>query len=373
LKPVFVILFLLSRAVFFIKADTIPFFYSGFQVHYGYIIPHSEFIRAVSHTKPYGFEISRNRIHTSYGEWKVFNAYWISGVEAAYFNFQNPEVLGYVFTISAFAEPVLFHGSRYFITIRSGGGLSYHSKIYDPVENPANMFFSTRISFPLYAAARFKYRIGCCTYLLLSGSYNHISNGGIKLPNKGMNFPTMTFGVERFQGKPPELNDNFYSYHEVRKPAIFLTIQALTTLRVMSSEGVFPQKAYYVFGMHTRITKPLGSKYALNAGAEIICDGYIKETLRRTQTNLDYKRFAITFGQDFLLGKVIFTQYCGFYLYSPNKARKPFYQKYELAYKIYRNILFGIYLKSHLGVAESMGVTFSYQIFANKKILTDQK
>ena len=39
-----------------------------------------------------------------------------------------------------------------------------------------------------------------------------------------------------------------------------------------------------------------------------------------------------------MLGKVIFTQYFGFYLYSPYKARNPLYQKYELAYKIFKKL-----------------------------------
>jgi hypothetical protein len=135
-KLAVVIFFLLNQSVIISKADTIPHIYAGFQSHYGFIIPHSESIRDVSHTKPYGIEISRCSFHTSYRDWKVFNAYWISGVEAAYFNFQNPKVLGYTFFIAVFAEPIISCGEKYFFTIRGGGGLSYHSKIYDPVDNP---------------------------------------------------------------------------------------------------------------------------------------------------------------------------------------------------------------------------------------------
>lgn len=99
----------------------------------------------------------------------------------------------------------------------------------------------------------------------------------------------------------------------------------------------------------------------------MIFDDYIRETIKREQTGLDYKRFAITAGQDFLLGEVIFTQYLGFYIYSPYKARNSIYQKYELAYKFKPNLMAGVYLKAHLQVAEMMGLSFSYFLFKNKK------
>lgn len=102
--------------------------------------------------------------------------------------------------------------------------------------------------------------------------------------------------------------------------------------------------------------------YSLNAGAEIIMDGYIRESLKRSQIDLDYKRFAVTLGQDFKFGSFNFTQYFGYYLYSPNAARHNIYQKYELAYNIARNLYSGVYLKAHAQVAESMGFTFNFKI-----------
>lgn len=198
-KTVLLIFLLLILPVSLILADTIPGKFTGFQAQYGFIIPHSESIRDVSHSRPYGLSISRNRMRTTYRDWQVFNSYWISGLEASYFNFQNTNVLGSAFTLSSFAEPVLSFGKKYFLTIRFGGGVSYHTKIYDQEDNPLNLFFSSRISFPAGIAARFKFCISNKTFITVSGTYNHISNGGYKQPNKGMNFPTLSLGMEHFQ------------------------------------------------------------------------------------------------------------------------------------------------------------------------------
>ncbi len=347
---------------FTVRADTIPYVYTGIRAHYGFIIPHSVAIEPVSHTNPFGFDISINKLHTSYKRWKVFNAYWISGIQAGYFNFQNPGVLGSAFDITVFAEPVLIHRNKYFFTIRGGMGISYHTRFYDKVDNPLNQFFCTSINFPLFVDVRFKYNTGKQTYLTVSGCYNHISNGGFKQPNKGMNFPTLALGLERYYEPPDGLDHNYISSLEVPKPGISVVAQLLTAIKILEETVEFPEKAVFVYGLHTRAAKQIRTWYALNVGAEMIFDGYIREIIRREQSGLDYKRFALTAGQDFLLGKVVFTQYFGIYLYAPYKARNSIYQKYELAYKFLPNIMAGVYLKSHLQVAEMMGIHINYQL-----------
>jgi hypothetical protein len=365
-KPVVFILFVFNQSVCSGLTDTIPYIHTGLMVHYGFILPHSTAIEAVSHTKPIGIEISRNRLNTSFEKWKVFNAYWISGITARYFNFQNPEILGGEFDLTLFAEPIVKHGNRYLISIRGGAGLSYHTKIYDEVNNPANQFFCTRISFPLFLSARFKYKVGSNIYLNLAGYYNHISNGGLKQPNYGMNFPTVALGLEYFNRPVPVLKNDYSSDLKVSKPGIYLIFQALSGYRVVDKTDIYPEKATFAYGFNARIAKQLKTFYSLNAGAEMIVDGYIKETIKREQSSIDYKRFALTAGQEFLLGKVIFTQYLGFYLYSPYKAKNSVYQKYEIAYKIRRDIMIGVYLKAHTSDAELLGFCLNYLLFTKQ-------
>lgn len=341
------------------------FQYAGVQSHYGFIIPHSKTIKDISHTKPFGFELNYNRLHTSLNDWKVFNAYWISGIETRYFNYQNPDILGSVFDVSIFAEPVLRYRKKWLWSIRGGAGFSYHSKIYDEVHNPLNFFFSSRIAFPLYVDLRLKRQIAPASFLCLSGCYNHISNGGIKLPNKGMNFPTLALGLEVYQNDIPVLEGKFIPDKEKIRET-FLTFQVLNSFKVLDKTEELPEKLAFIYGFHSRISRSLSAFYALNAGAECIFDGYIRETILREQTNIDYKRIALTFGQEFLLGKMIFSQYFGAYLYSPFKSNHFAYQKYELFYKLSQRLLAGVFLKAHLQVAELMGININYKIQLTK-------
>lgn len=353
--------------------DSIPKRYLGLQANYGFIIPHSAAIRAISHTKPYGFEISYNRLHESYDKWKVFNAFWSSGIQAGYFNYQNPDVIGSAFLLTVYAEPVVAFSKRFRFAIRTGAGISYHTKKYDEAENPANFFFSTSFNVPLYVDLRLKYRTGGNSMITLSGCYNHISNGGFRQPNKGMNFPTLAAGAEYYFGNVPALSRNFRPDTVLPKPGFSVILQLLGTGRILEKTAVYPEERVFAWGIHARAAMPVRGVYSINAGAEIIFDDYIRGMVEREGSGLDYKRFAVTAGQDFRFGKVTFTQYFGFYLYSPYKARNTVYQKYELSYRINRHVTAGVFLKAHLQVAELSGITVSWTKEWNRRPVTGDR
>lgn len=346
------------------QPDTVSFKSFGVHGHYGFIIPHADEIEPVSGTNPAGVEINYNRINTSKASWNVFSAFWFSGVSAGYHDFGNSVTGGALF-LTAYAEPVIHHGGDFFFSVRGGAGLSYHTSIFDTITNPANKFFATRISFPVYVSARFNYRLSHRTVITLAGNYNHISNGGIKQPNFGMNFPTFSLGLYHYQREFPVFHRNFNNERKI-DPRITLTAQILSGYRVVDETDEYPEKGAIAAGVHIRAAKQLTGFYSLNAGAELIIDGAIREKIRREGVKLDHKRAALTAGQDFLFGRVVFSQYLGFYVYSPYKAFRDIYQKYELSFRISPAISAGTFLKAHLYIAELMGFNVSYTLTTSK-------
>ncbi len=357
---IIIILLLIKLPVFAQNADISNYNFAGFQVHYGFIIPHTESIRPVSHTNPYGLELSLNRLHTSYEDWSIFNHYSISGIQFGYFNYQNPDILGSAFLLTVFNESILANSKKIIFSLKGGLGLSYHTRIYDYYDNQLNKFFSTRISFPLYLRANFKYRLNSKTYLTLTGSFNHISNGGVKVPNMGMNFPTVALGIEYFKNPIPQLVDINTPVPKAKETGSYLLIQMLSGYRVVYGVSTF------AYGFHTRFCWQVRTHYGLNTGAEIIMDGGVRQMIKIEDLDVDYKRMAITAGQDLIFRRVVFTQYFGIYVYSPYKAKNIIYQKYELSYKISPTFRMGIYLKAHASDAELFGCSFDYLINMKK-------
>lgn len=341
------------------QSDSTIHFYTGFHAHYGFIIPHSEVIIPVSYSNPYGILFDIGLMNKSYKSWKVFNSWWTAGLQTGYFSFDNRDTLGGTIILTAFAEPVIAGSRKFILSVKGGGGISYHTRIYDELTNPANQFFSTRISFPVYIALKFRYSVFPGGYLTLSGFYNHISNGGMKQPNYGMNFPTVTLGIEYF--KPALTLDRIYTADtRVTDRKVHLMAGILTAYKVVDRTEIYPEKGTLSYGLYIRWLKMLRTWYSLNAGAEMISDNAIKEEIRRAGTGLDHKRIALTFGQDFYMGSIVFTQYLGAYVYSPYKARHLLYQKYELACMFRNGLSAGFFLKAHTSDAELMGVTVRY-------------
>jgi hypothetical protein len=171
-----------------------------------------------------------------------------------------------------------------------------------------------------------------------------------------MNFPTITIGLERFAFDIPKLDDLYSPLRNKKESGRSILLQVLTGYKEVWGVDT------WTYGFSARYIWQLRTRYALNAGAELIVDGGVKKRIEVDGLDIDNKRVAITGGQDFLLGKAVFTQYLGVYVYSPYKAKHPVYQKYELSYKILPSVMVGVYLKAHTSDAELFGFSANYLI-----------
>lgn len=326
-------------------------FFSG-RMHYGFVISPDE-VRYMPPSRPYGFELNVGNLFTSYRSWKTFRSYNIAGLQAAYYNYRNA-ITGSSYVLTAFTEPIVRKGNSASFSMRGGLGMSYQTKIYHPVTDSLNRFLSARISFIFYISARMKYIISSNTLMTFSANFNHISNGAIRVPNLGMNFPTFSVGFEFFPKDFPRL-DNSYTYvEEEGSSRQYLILQVLGGFRYAYNEPTG------IYSVSTRYMRQFNSWFGLNAGAELMMDGGIRKTIAAENGDEDYKQFAATAGYDLILGKFAVNQYLGVYLYSPRKAKDPVYQKSELSYRIFPDIRAGIAVKTYIGEVDFVGFTLSY-------------
>jgi hypothetical protein len=346
--------FLVFEAVSQISNTKKPLIF-GTKGHYGFIIPHSASIEELSHTNPFGFELNINRLNNRLKDWKQCNCYSKTGLAISYIDFANPVVLGGAANLLIYVEPFITYRPKLFFTVRLGSGISYITKVYDEKDNPANLFFSTPISFPLFIDLNAKFKLNQKLNIVLSGSYNHISNGGYRQPNKGMNFPTATLGME-YTPNAVELSKPLKAPDTIqRNPHIELN--SLYTVKVHSKTDSFAEKTCHIFGLSARVTRKVSRFNAVSAGMEWIADGYRRESIRRDRLGLDYNSVAITAGHDLLVGNFAFVIQLGYYIYAPYKAMDDVYEKYDLQYRFNKRLYAGVFLKAHRHVAELMGLS----------------
>lgn len=348
------LLFVLSIFTPTIRADSLklvkPSLSVGFQVFTGFIIPHTESVRSISNSNPRGLEANVAWHYSDEKAQSYCNCFPRLGIAMMYISFDNPSILGNGFTLAPYIEPFIPIRSKWNFSIRFTTGVAYLTHVHHPVNNPDNLFYSTNFSYLLSLSPSIIYQVSQNWNLRLSANYNHISNGGNKQPNKGINFPTASIGLD-YVLKPVDFTKKAnYNYENIADKHSF----RITLLGTGKTPSFETNKRNLVIGLNTTYGKSINRLSTITVGAELVNDGALKAELQRDSSPPDHKRAAMLAGHELMIGKFSFSQQLGIYFYSPAKPRDPVYQRWGLDYYISQKIFIGVNLKSHRHVADFM-------------------
>ena len=325
----------------------------GVKAHYGFVIIHSRHLRAVKDSYPFGIEAN---IMWHYNRERSYNkclCFPRLGFSLSYWNFDNPDVLGNGLNLLFLLEPFFGMNNKLSFSFRAGMGLSYASSPHHPENNPDNMSYSTYISFPLALSTTLNYKINPRWMLNLSANYNHISNGRMKEPNKGINYPTISLGIDyylragRFQ--PYKATDWKQNIEKQNRYYLELFLSGLPY------DTLGKKKKYTILGLTFRFSRQVSRINAISIGVEGIKDWRYREKMKMEKKNTDHHLVGIMAGNDFILGQVVFYQQFGVYVYNPYK-KETFYQRYGFLFRFNDFLIGGIGLKAHGHVADFLDV-----------------
>ncbi len=178
--------------------------------------------------------------------------------------------------------------------------------------------------------------------LSITANYNHFSNGGIKEPNGGINWPTISLGIDRYFKKPKFVSRKKENWRELSPPATRLDINFFVAIKQLELEEYAPLP-----GIEAKGSRQVGRINALSLGIEWLYDSHANHIIKKEFKETDCNKVSIAFGHEFLLGKFIFSQQLGVYIYKPYRTGDDLYQRYGLVYRITEWLSFGINLKAH--------------------------
>lgn len=329
----------------------------GIRGHYGFIIPHSKQIEELSYAYPWGVEGEIAWHLMGENTWRYCYCYPRTGFGLFYVNFDNPEILGYSLALYPFIEPYIRAEKKLSLSFRFGIGPAYVSKHFDPETNPDNFFFSSHLSFIVQLSLAFHYRINEHFTTRLGINYNHISNGGIKEPNVGMNYPTLNLGLDYSFREAVFTERSKQSGKDLYERKCWFDAYLLGTAK-NAEKG--EDQLYAVIGAGIYYNYLFGRIIAASAGTELISDFSIKEKIERVYAGNpevappDHKRAAALLGIDVLFGRFSFIYQWGIYYYEPYPARNRAYQRYGLNFRFSRKLYTGVNIKAHGHVADLM-------------------
>jgi hypothetical protein len=330
---------------------------AGIKFHAGSVLIHSRELRPIEDSYPLGVELDFAWHKISQKAWESCMCYPRLGIALTYWDYDNPEVLGQGVTGLFYIEPVFNTQGWVNYSVRMGLGLSYQNKPYDPVENPNNLSYSTYLAFPLQLGGSAHFRVHPRWMLNTTLVYNHFSNGGVRQPNKGINWPSigvgMAYYLQEFEFRqraqvdwrklgPPQkrLDFTFFLSYEEPRQNLFL---------------ISP-------GLEVKWSRQFARLNAYTLGGEVMYDNGTGYVLEQEGDNATPIKAGLAAGHEFLLGKFLFSQQFGVYLSNPNPEHPGVYQRYGLMFRINERFSTGISLKAHGHVANFLDFRVGYSL-----------
>jgi hypothetical protein len=267
----------------------------------------------------------------------------------------DDEVLGEGLTGMFYMEPVFGARHKVSFSVRAAFGLSYQNRPYDALDNPFNLSYSTYVAFPLQLGGNMHIRLGRQWLLDVTAVYNHFSNGGIREPNKGINWPSAALGVARYF-QPPEFENRVKrNWRDTREPeqrfdmAFFMAFQE-------------PRSKLYLFspGIELKFSQQIARINALTAGMEWMHDNGDAYYLEQAGRDESPQKLGIAIGHEFIMGKTLFGQQFGVYLFNNGVQGADVYQRYNLGYRFTPKLSGGVALKAHGHVADFLDFRVVY-------------
>jgi len=275
--------------------------------------------------------------------WEYCNCYLRNGLSVGYIDFANSQ-LGQAVTVSAYTEPYLVYTGRVRFSIRGSTGLVFLNKVYDSLTNPAAIFFSTKMSFLLTLSTNLSYQLSERFWITGGIQLNHISNGGRRAPNEGMNFMGATLSLSYRL-----TTSSFFKRPKMkyRNTMLGLMIHGFGNSHTVQATPVYLEESRAVAGINIGLIKRVGRLTGLGIGGEYYYDGLNQVYQQRYNQPMQTGIGSVSLQHYLFLGKLLFGQQLAWYVTPGTGNPQATYQRYWLEYEVKKYWYAGFSLKAH--------------------------
>ncbi|TAE17590.1 MAG: acyloxyacyl hydrolase [Bacteroidetes bacterium] len=313
----------------------------------GSIVAHTEDVENTRGAKPTGLFAFYQWQRLDSNQFKKFNGLPTQQVSFAWHQFGTP-VLGKSASVQYHVLPEISFSRHAGIQFDIAGGLAWLSNPHHPIKNPNNNSYSTPIAAYLQVGVQPYVRLGNYVQLFAGAKFQHISNAGVELPNKGINWFTTHVGLQVSTAPYIHKQPFVKQYkNKVFTPYSYKTVTALAALRSNEVDATVKYGIAGVAFLYTKVFKPT---HGYTLGSEILVDGSIQNPLLA----------SVLAGHVFIWGKYLFSQQVGIYVH-PQTAYDAWYHRWGIEYRVSKSWQVGISLKAHRQVANFPDIRVAYR------------
>jgi hypothetical protein len=163
----------------------------------GTIIRHSKRLIIPPTKNVIGAEIHANWQLSGQKQWHEWQGFPSVGASLLYLDLGEPKAIGSAIGIFPTVDFTLLKFKSYPLSIKSqiGTGIAYLTRHFDQFDNPTYNAVGSSINCMIHLKLRGEVQLTPKLKAHLGGAFTHFSNGGARLPNLGVNIPSVEMGV----------------------------------------------------------------------------------------------------------------------------------------------------------------------------------
>lgn len=246
------------------------------RLYYGWTLDHH--IEMTPYNRHYpSFEFSVMKATYGRTRWEYMYNYPFIGLSYWYSGLGNTQVLGSAHAIFPFISFPLMKENNFNFYFRLGVGLGYLTSPYQRYKNYRNLAIGSHINGAVNLNIEARWRMSEKFMAAFGISLMHFSNGSIKTPNYGLNYPSVNLAVAYRLSKENsymrrKLLPELYPFEFDGKKSLLLDFNAGFGVKDMQSTLGIGNR-YFIGTFYGNLLKPVSYKSRLGIGFDLSYDG----------------------------------------------------------------------------------------------------
>lgn len=288
-------------------------------------------------------------------DWQILHKYPSIGIVYMLGNPGSKQYVGNMQALYPYVRFPVLRSGAYQASLKLGGGLAWISKPYDPATNPKNTLIGTRFNALLNLNFQHEIKISERLYANAGIGIMHVSNGGITLPNLGLNIPNVNAGLRYVITKAPVQRR---SMKDSSSQKIDWSVHATVAIKQYPWIG---GSHYLINAFQFEAGRRIKTSHSLGAGLALYYNRTIRKYPMPTYLDSNTKKLqaGLFVSYEHFLGRLSIPVQVGAYFYNASKSGNVF-QQYGLRYRVTRHITTELLLKSHMGQADFIHAGIGY-------------
>lgn len=314
------------------------------------------------------FELSLQQTTFGSKTWHQLLNYPAVGVTVIYSGVGGMHEIGSIFGAYPYMSFNFLKSKRNMLNARLGVGIGYATNKWDAHDNPKNTFLGSHVNALFSINVEYSRVLSQRWHLSLYTGMTHMSNGGSRCPNNGINLWQFGFSGRYFlkqqrERLPLETIDN-KQYRGWKSKNISLYVSFLYSLKDIDEYMGYGMH-WSVYNLQLNVLKRVSQMSKVGIGIDLVYDETDKEILKFKK--IDYKPIEIlkpgvNVAYELALKSTSFLFNFGCHVGGKELCEGRIYQKLNLKQNISEHLFLTFGLTTHWGWADYLGFGVGFKI-----------